>query len=98
MFSGSVTENRITVGLPGAVRQVLTEEARRLGLKATELMRHVLTARALEIERDQALRAAPPTRADAIARYVKAGKPVPATSPVGPVTEMIAKRDEVGQV
>ena len=42
MFSGSISENRVTVGLPPPVRVELTRVANRLGLKVPEVIRHVL--------------------------------------------------------
>jgi hypothetical protein len=41
-FTGSISVNRITVGLPPTVRQELADEARRHGLKVPELIRHLL--------------------------------------------------------
>ena len=42
MFTGSVTENRVSVGLPPPVRQWLYDDARSLGVKMPELIRHLL--------------------------------------------------------
>lgn len=42
MFTGSITENRISVGIPPPVRQDLYDEARRLGMQVPEYVRHIL--------------------------------------------------------
>ena len=41
-FSGSISCNRVTIGLPPLVRQDLVEEARQSGLRVPELVRHLL--------------------------------------------------------
>ena len=45
MYSGSISVNRITVGLPPDVRAELFEEARSHGIKVPELIRHILLSR-----------------------------------------------------
>jgi hypothetical protein len=42
LFTGSISENRVTVGLPPPVREELADEARRNGLKVPEIIRHIL--------------------------------------------------------
>lgn len=97
MFTGSVTANRITIGCPPRVRQMLYDEACRQGMKPSELARHVLLTWSWQLERERAQLAAQPkpTRADAVADYVRAGKPLPAAPP-GPVAKMIAECDGGG--
>lgn len=43
MFTGSVTENRITVGLPPYIRQALYDDAYASGQRMPEYLRHILT-------------------------------------------------------
>jgi hypothetical protein len=42
MFSGSITENRVSIGLPPPLRQWLTDSARTNGVGVPELVRHLL--------------------------------------------------------
>ena len=42
MFSGSISINRVTVGLSPIIRQELFDEARRQGVKIPELIRYIL--------------------------------------------------------
>lgn len=39
-YTGSITENRVQVGLPPPVRQWLADEARGLGMTMPAIMRH----------------------------------------------------------
>jgi hypothetical protein len=90
MFTGSVSENRVSVGLPPLVRQVLYDEARRIGMKSTELIRLALLDFARQIEaRDAAARGGP---ANAIADFVRTGRP-PASTPVADFIRDRERRD-----
>ena len=43
MFTGSVGVNRMSVGLSPIIRQALYDDAKDLGIKPPEYLRHVLT-------------------------------------------------------
>jgi hypothetical protein len=42
VFTGSITENRINIGIPPLLRQELYDEARLLGMQVPEYIRHIL--------------------------------------------------------
>jgi hypothetical protein len=42
MFTGSTSENRINIGVPPLLLQELYDEARLLGMKTPEYIRHIL--------------------------------------------------------
>lgn len=42
MFTGSVSENRMTIGFPPDIRLALYEAARQTGQRPQEYLRHVL--------------------------------------------------------
>jgi GTP cyclohydrolase I len=74
MFTGSVTTNRITLGLPPGTRQVLYDEARDQGMKPSEYMRHILIARGEELTRQRLLQTGPEhTRAAEIVAFIQKG-------------------------
>ena len=41
-FTGSLVENRISIGIPAMIRQALFDEARLIGLPMPELIRTIL--------------------------------------------------------
>jgi hypothetical protein len=42
MFTGSLTENRVNLCIPPMLRQEIAEDARDLGVKMPEYIRHIL--------------------------------------------------------
>jgi hypothetical protein len=42
MFTGSLSDNRLNLGIPPLVRQELSDEARSLGMQVPEVVRHIL--------------------------------------------------------
>jgi hypothetical protein len=78
MFTGSVTTNRVTIGLPPGTRQVLYDEARDLGMTPSAYMRHVLIARGEELTRQRLLRSgAEQDRAAKIVNFIQNGARLP---------------------
>jgi hypothetical protein len=69
MYTGSMTENRISICVPAGVRQIYLDESARLGMKPTELMRHDLL-RAAEVRQQAAQAAGLAGRGAEIARDV----------------------------
>ena len=42
MFTGSLTENKMQIGIPPLLRQDLYDAARELGMQPQEFIRHIL--------------------------------------------------------
>jgi hypothetical protein len=80
-YTGSITVNRISICLPASVRNTLADEAKRLGLRSTELLRHVMLGWAQGVEQQRAAATATASpQAARISAYVQAGAgPAPDT-------------------
>jgi hypothetical protein len=71
-FSGSLSENRVTIGLTAPLRTLLTAEGRRLGLRTPELVRFILLEWMQRVE--QRAGAVGPAPTSAITRFITAGE------------------------